>query len=405
MLGKRLVGLIGLTCVVACSSTTHDPGATAQGGTGSSGDAGAAEGGTSAGTSSAGGKASGGSESSTGGDLAFSGDPTTAKGFCDGYYAIVAELFGKCWGLSAQQAQMLFAESRLCDDFLAGVDQHRIGFDGSHGAACLSELHAALMCDGVAEDATAPNCEAVIQPLVQEGQACSPLQENALGRQCAGDTFCQTATTYACTGVCAATSPVGTACDPLTTDVRCAADATCDSVTKKCVTEPPRAKLNEACGSASLGTCQSGLWCDIPDGAVAGTCVAKKTSGPCKDMTECVRSKTCAGPMDARSCVDPKPIGASCTPGNLECNILSRCGQDQKCVDAEGRDGDPCGKQPDGEPAYCARGLYCDGPVLGTGVCHPAKASGASCSGASIGECAGELGHCDSTTKTCAACE
>jgi hypothetical protein len=390
---------------VACSSTTHNPGGTAQGGSASNSDAGASEGGTSAGTSSSGGsKASGGSDSSTGGDVGLPGDPTTAKGFCAGYYAIVAELFGKCWGLSAEQQQTLFSEPQLCDDFLAGVDQHHIGFDGSQGTACLRELKAALTCDG-ADETSAPSCATVIQPLVQEGQACSPQLDNALGHECAGDTFCQTETTYACTGVCTPRSSVGEPCDPLKGDLRCATDTICDSTTKKCVAEPPPAKLNEACGSAPLGRCASGLYCDLPDGATEGTCAAKKTSGACSSLTECIRTKTCAGPADAKTCVDPKPIGASCTPGNVECNILGRCGKDQKCVDAEGHDGDPCGKQPDGEPAYCARGLYCDGVVLGTGVCHPTKASGASCTGTSIGECGGELGHCDSTTKTCASCQ
>lgn len=412
MLKPGLVGIVGVLFATSvfstgCSSTTHNPsGDAAHGGGADGGDAGAATAsGTHTGASSSGGAdASGGSDSAGGTGTAPPGDPTTAQGFCSGYFSLVAGLFAKCWGLSETQEKEIFADPTICQRFLDSVAQKHIAFDGAYGAACLKELKAALVCEGNVDESSAPDCLTVIKPLVPVGEACSPDGGTALGHECMGDAFCQEATTYACTGVCTARSPIGAPCEAFSTKVECAADAACDSVAKKCVAEPPPAKLDEACGSAPPAKCDVGLWCDIPDGADEGKCAARKASGPCKYSSECLRTKICAGPEGAGACADPKPLGASCTPGNGECNLLGHCDDTLKCSDLEAGEGEPCGRI-SGESVPCQHGLYCDGGLLGPGVCHVPKAAGATCTGTSVGECAGDRGHCDSTDKTCVACQ
>lgn len=405
MLRLGLSGIVGLLWLAGCSSTTHSNGGTGQGGAAGSSAGSATAAGAHAGTSSSGGAdALGGTDSSGGSGVGSSADPTTPQGFCTGYYTIVAELFAKCWAISEAKTLEAFSDPALCQNFLTSVTEKRIGFDGTHGAACLKELKAALVCEGDVDEASVPDCTLIIQGLVPVGAACSPASDNALGHECMGDSYCQEATTYACAGVCAERAPVGAACDPLGTTVRCAVDASCDFTSKKCVAVPPPAQLNEACGAAPLGKCDDGLWCDIPTSAASGTCAAKKSSGPCETNSECARTKQCAGPEGAKSCADPKPVGASCTPGNRECNLLGHCAEDQKCSDAEAKLDEPCGIL-SGESVACTSDLYCDGGLLGPGVCRTPKAAGAACTGTSVGECAGKRGHCDDTDNTCVACE
>ena len=391
-----LVGLVGLPC---CGSTTSSPG--------QAGAAGSANGSGGTSTTTGGGagghKASGGSATGTAGAATLPlGDVTTPTGFCQGYYAIVADLFTQCWGLTAAEGQSLLADARLCQAFAASVDEKRVGFDPAHAGACLSELDAAVSCDGTNDMASFANCD-LITPLVPVGGTCTSFSDIAVGRECMDDAFCQQTADYACTGKCTARSPIDTPCDPLTTDVRCGTGLTCDQTTKLCVAKPADVALNGACDGAGLGKCKNGLWCDPATASTGGVCHAQQTSGACTDSQACAHPTICAGAEGSKACVTPKALGESCTPGWRECSIVSHCGDDQKCTDAPAALDQPCGILA-GESVPCAADAYCDGGLLGGGTCKPKKQPDAPCDGKSVGECDGTRGHCDKSSHTCVAC-
>lgn len=392
-----LIGLLGMSNVAGCSSTTSH---VAGNGTEHGGSADAA----------AGADAAGGTDAVGGPSATLPDDPTTAQGFCADFYAVVEDLFVKCWGLTVSEAQSPFTDPTLCAAFTSSIDQHRIRFDGSHAQACLGELRSAeqksaAICEGSSQAVDPPDCVSVLTPLVAPGESCSVTSGLVLGRECTGDAFCRATTADACSGVCVERSPIGADCDSRTTDVRCATGATCDSATQKCVPTPALAALGEACGGTADGKCNDGLWCDRGSGGAAspGVCSTRKASGACTFSSECQSAKICAGAADAKSCVDPKPLGATCTAGNRECSVVSYCDSEQKCSDVAAALGQPCGIL-QGESVPCARGAYCEGGLLGAGVCQTPKAAGTACSGTSLGECGGYRGHCDATSHTCVAC-
>lgn len=392
-------GLIGLP---GCGSTSSTP---RQGG-----DAGSANGSGGSSSATGGAKASGGGTASGGGATSSAGagstlplgDVTTPLGFCQGYYAIVADLFTDCWGLTAAEGQSLLAGPKLCQAFTASVDEKRVGFDPTHASACLSELEAAVSCQGTNDMASFADC-GLITPLVPAGESCSSFSDIALGRECMDDGFCRQAADYACTGTCTPRSPVDTPCDPLTTDVRCGSGLTCDQTTKLCVVKPPDVALNGACDGAGLGRCQSGLWCDPATASAGGVCHVQQTSGACTDNQGCAHPTICAGAEGSQACVTPKAVGESCTQGWRECSVVSHCGDDQKCTDAPAALDHPCGILA-GEAVPCAADAYCDGGLRGGGTCKLKKQPDAACDGTSLGECDGTLGHCDTSSHTCVAC-
>lgn len=396
-----LVLFAGLLGLPSCGSTTssHDGGA----GSASSSGGTATRGGADDGKAS-GGEASGGSATSSAGvgSMLPPGDVTTPTGFCQGYYAIVADLFSRCWGLTAAEGQSVLGDAKLCQSFAASVAEKRVGFDPARAGACLSELEAAVSCEGTDDMANFADC-AAIAPLVPVGETCTSFSDVAVGRECGGDSFCKPTADYACTGSCTARSPVDTPCDPLTTDVRCGNGLTCDQTTKRCVVKPPDVALNGVCDGAGLGRCQSGLWCDPGTTNAPGACHAQQTSGACTDSQACAHPTICAGASGSRSCVTHKSVGESCTRGWRECGIVGHCGDDNKCTDAPANLDQACGTL-GGERVPCGADAYCDGALQGSGTCKLKKQPDAPCTGTSLGECAGTQGHCDASSETCVAC-
>jgi hypothetical protein len=379
--------LAGLLWLVSCSSTTSHP---------NQGSAGTTSTGAGAGANAANG-------ASGNGATLPEVDASTAIGFCEGYYAIVAKLLAKCWGIPEANAQGLLPDAQLCQAFATSVDEGRISFDPGPAAACLNELGKAASCDGPTDPQLIGDCT-VLKPLVPTGETCTLFSSLAVGQECMGDAYCQEPEAYACSGVCAEPPALGAPCDLLKGDVRCGPDATCDSTSKTCVAKPADVELDGACGGDGLGNCKDPLWCEVPaSGAPTGVCHAKKTSGSCSLPAACALPAVCAGPEGSRSCVAPKNEGESCTPGLRECNIASHCGANKKCTSQPVTLGEACGSV-DGESVPCGRDAYCEGTPAGAGTCQKRKQPGDACTGKGYGECDGNRGHCDSGTQRCVAC-
>src|SRR4051812_42330278 len=166
-----LIGLVGIAWLSGCGASTSNPSPGSDRAHGGAGSAGAAAGEAGDNTASGGARGLGGAEDS-GGSGQVPIDSSTAVGFCQGYYAIVGELFTKCWGLPPTEAQAVVSSSTLCRAFNDSIVAKRLAFDASNAAACLSELRKAESCDGMST-VTAPDCVGVMTPLVPTGGACS----------------------------------------------------------------------------------------------------------------------------------------------------------------------------------------------------------------------------------------
>jgi hypothetical protein len=393
MLKLGLVAVVGVCALISCGSATSAPPDASGGSDATAGSA----------TTAGGANAMSGAGTAGKSSMTPTGDVTTPAGFCQSYHTLLTEMFASCLQLSDEQSQRLFADPGLCRRFEASITEKRMSFDGTRAAACLEEAKAASTCNGTAEGAIAPHCE-LLHPLVTTGGTCNDLSPDALGDECTGDDYCQPAESNACSGTCAGRAPIGAACDPSQSDVRCAVDATCDRTTKKCVALPGDVELDGACGS-SVGNCKTGLFCDRPNLAANGACHVPQTSGPCNVRQACALPAICAGPVDAMSCVLPKQLGEACTPGFRECNILAHCDTDHVCSDKLGAVGETCGLI-DGEGFGCQDGAYCAGFALNVpGTCQATKQAGAACDGSSAGECGGWRAHCDMTTLVCKNCD
>ncbi len=332
------------------------------------------------------------------------GDPTTPDGFCRGYYAIVADLFVRCDGVSAAGAQKLLADPTFCQRYVASVAAHRSSFDGTRTAACLDEIRAGFTCNGSASSpAQAPDCAAV-GPLVPVGGTCKNFGV-LFPWECTGNSYCKRGPNQACDGTCTALAGVNEPCN-LLNDVRCSPNLLCNSVSKTCVAEPTPVGMGASCDSNA--PCAGDLYCaTAADGgsAAPGTCQPRKSSGPCTSIVECALPARCSGPPGAKTCAAPGQVGDPCTPDQSQCDLASFCGADHKCSETYAAIGQPCGLQTGSDPVACATGAYCDGPILGSGTCRTVKQSGDTCTGTTSQlECGGNEGHCDATTHQCVAC-
>jgi hypothetical protein len=337
-------------------------------------------------------------------------DPTTADGFCRGYFAILADIETRCSGAAAAGVAVLYSDPLPpCQRFASSIAGGRTAFDGSGAAACLAGLAAYGQSCGTDMSQVAA-CDSVITPLVPVGGTCQSYYLINVSPECAGDAFCNEGANQACSGACVMRSPLGTPCDPLTTDVRCTAGTTCDTAnTKTCVTAPTPGAADQPCTGSGRGSCARGLYCDSSagDGGSTGVCRAQRQSGACASSAECASPTHCAGAAGAQTCAPIKAVGDACTPGWGECAIFSFCvdvGGTNRCSDTGRAVGDPCGAI-NGESVACVTGAFCDAPPLGTGTCVLDRQPGDDCTGtALLGECSGNGGHCDSTTHKCVTC-
>jgi hypothetical protein len=141
------------------------------------------------------------------------------------------------------------------------------------------------------------------------------------GATCSADLPC--AESFGCvtaTGICTAlVETIGDTCDPTNaTGPACRADdgLVCDSMTKKCVTQPIAA-AGQPCGPVTQGiftACSGAATCVHAAGA-AGTCVA-----PAPDLGACdtVVGPTCLAP--ARCVTSGSTSGTCQLPGSMTCS-------------------------------------------------------------------------------------
>jgi hypothetical protein len=394
--GSRVARRVLLVAVLSgCHSSSS--GQHGDGGAGTSGGGGTSSVGGASGGAGAGGVSGGAGALGTGG-----GDPTTPDGFCNAFYAIVVNSFATCNALSTSGVQVLNSDPTLCERFDASVAARRSSFDGTKARTCLDALAAALTCSGVASSATTNVDCTVIAPLIPVGGTCRSFT-GFIPQECMGGSYCKRGPNQACEGTCTLPAAMGQPCD-LLNDVRCAPSLTCDSGSNTCMMASPGA-MGATCDDKT--PCASGLYCD--EGADAGSgakgsCQPRKTSGPCASISECAPPARCAGPTGAKTCAAPKHPGASCTPGQDECELLSFCNADHVCSGTYAAIGQPCGSQPGSDPVPCATGAYCEGLILQAGTCRALKQPGDACTGTTIFECGGNEAHCDATTHQCVAC-
>jgi hypothetical protein len=331
------------------------------------------------------------------------GDPSTPDGFCHGYYAILSHLYETCYGFPPSFTQKLLSEPTLCQCFDASIAAHRTSFDPAHAGACLTEIGAALTCDGFSSSAQAADCAAVA-PLVPAGGTCRSFASVTIGLECAGGGYCRRNPNQSCDGTCIAPAAMGQPCSALD-DVRCATGLVCDASSKTCVAPPTPGVAGAVCDNGK--PCAKGLFCETSADAgstASGTCQARRSSGPCRFSTDCERLLQCAGPDGARSCVAPKHVGDGCTPGQAECDYFTFCDASHKCSDAYAPVGQPCGPQVGSDNVPCTTGAYCDGAISKAGVCRVFKQAGDACTGTALFECGLDNAHCDATTHSCVAC-
>src|SRR5262245_20590649 len=148
-------------------------------------------------------------------------NPTTADGFCQSYFDLVAQYFSRCDGIPLDYTRMLFASDSPCKRLAGNIAAGRLGFDGTNAGSCLQAVRAALAACGAGPSMDDYSvCAPVLTPLVPLGGTCTSFYLTGLSEQCKDGAFCKEGPSYACTGVCTARLPVGSPCDS-NTDVRC----------------------------------------------------------------------------------------------------------------------------------------------------------------------------------------
>jgi hypothetical protein len=165
-------------------------------------------------------------------------------------------------------------------------------------------------------------------------------------------------------------------------------------------------KLGAGGACSSSGECTQGLYCHKgASGACPGTCRAFAQAGEsCAGNARCAENLSCKN--DACVADVQKKAGDSCS-GSATCNYSFSCPSDRVCPEniwcdptvgtcQPGRlEGEACGMMGTGSSSYlanCAVHLWCDGPMLGTGVCRRPSQSGGPCN-SQLDSCASGL-HC-----------
>lgn len=242
-----------------------------------------------------------------------------------------------------------------CQDLGVAAAAGRVRVDSANAASCLSTFQAAAAaCMDVDVAFNSSACQAAITGTVATGGACFADVDCAAGT-------CDTS--VACPGVCIAFLTAGQPCT--TGKAVCGLGLACDGATGTC------AQLSATGGPCP---CLPGNYCGVgtSDGGTSdagtGTCVARKTSGPCTIVDQCAFGTICA----QATCTPYVGVGAACVPSPdiTACGLGSYCDPGtSKCV-AWPVIGQSCAVFP-----FCQTG-YCDN---GTSICTALKAPGASC--------------------------
>jgi hypothetical protein len=320
------------------------------------------------------------------------------RGFCEAYFRVAADYEARCTRLTSEIWLDLYGPEERCAIVDDAVASGRLTYSAKDGQACIDAFESTLSSDCTAAKTMAPElpetCGTGLAPAVPLGGACRSYQLIDSFEECSDGNFCSHQPTTSCFGTCRAYLTNGDACERSGPD-RCPKGDVCFNGV--CTT---LAGLDEACGGPDLPGCASDFYCQGATTTTSGVCVARKDSGACTESDECDTFHYCSPEGE---CATPKASGEDCTPGLGECVAAMSYCKAGKCAGSLPAAGEPCGDI-DGEQAICAEG-YCDLGGNASGTCRAPLEPGQPCTGANAGECGGDNGHCDETTKLCVSCD
>lgn len=247
----------------------------------------------------------------------------------------------------------------------SAIDAHRVTYDGTKVAACLSAIDAAG-CTVFTKRLTT-ECAGVLTGTVASGGDCT------LNAECHSGLFCQADST--CPGKCTALLGAGSACK---VSDSCQDGLLCSDKSKTCI-KP--AKEGEPCG-ASATECPVNLVCVGPTATQPGTCKSIDSVFAAAEGAAC----------DA-------PNSVLCQKG-LSCAISA--------LDQQGKLVWKCEKPATsqtchvGYPETCPSGQFCQlaGTTVDSGSCQPLPGDGEACASQTPSDPMSARDHCASTT-TC----
>ncbi|MDH5673534.1 MAG: EB domain-containing protein [Myxococcales bacterium] len=238
-------------------------------------------------------------------------------------------------------------ERRYLTPWRKAIDKGEMAFDSTKAAACLRALAGdAVDCDADLLASTVPDCEGVLNGLLEADAACTRDEQCSAGLICVGNS-------PQCSGHCATPGEQGTAC---VDSGDCASTFGClDGI---CV-----ARSGDGLPCDSDEGCREGLYC-----TPGGKCAAQAADGEgceSKQPSSCVAPLICMTLTDGAVCGSGSGLGEACSAAN-PCELKSRCDTSTgRCVPAASP-GAKCNAHaqcPDG--LYCAAGTCTPGPVVG----------------------------------------